>query len=129
MLRSLQVLSVYCQVQECTLVLVFACVMLVHSSDQGWGAWALFKTTTSYWAGPSQSDKLVNSMEEGSASMQRYLSNSLSKVTTGVQGISGSVGSGISRWAFSLPHSFMLLVPPILTGLICAAFKCPLLLS
>ena len=76
-----------------------------HSGDQGWGAWALFQTTsTCYWAGPSQSDKLVNSMEEGSASMQRYLSSSLSRVTTGVQGISGSVGSGISRSAISLPH-------------------------
>jgi len=41
----------------------------------------------------------MNQMEEGSANMQRYITSSLSKVTTGVQGISSGINAQASRLA------------------------------
>jgi len=57
-------------------------------------------------AGPSQSDKVMNQMEEGSANMQRYITSSLSKVTTGVQGISSGINAQAS--SFQMPSSTQL---------------------
>lgn len=44
-----------------------------------------------------QTDKILNQMEEGSASMQQFFSSSMSRVTSGVQGISSGMNAQVSR--------------------------------
>lgn len=48
--------------------------------------------------GPSRSDGILNQMEEGTASMQRYVSSSLTRITSGV---SGGVNTQLSRYRSS----------------------------
>ncbi|KAK9820584.1 hypothetical protein WJX72_011930 [[Myrmecia] bisecta] len=50
-------------------------------------------------AGPSQSDKLLDSMEGGTASVKNFLNQSFTRVTTGVQGAGTSVSSTLQRVA------------------------------
>lgn len=56
--------------------------------------------------GGNQSDKILNQMEEGSASMQQFFSSSLSRVTNGVQGISSGMNAQVS--SLQMPSSTQL---------------------
>ena len=58
-----------------------------------------FKVHPLIGAGPSQSDKLMNHMEEGTASVQNFIVSSLDRVTAGAKNVGSSVGSGVSRRA------------------------------
>lgn len=51
------------------------------------------------------SDNFLNQMEEGSASMQHFLSTSVSRVTSGVQGLSTGVNSQMPRSATYVTHT------------------------
>lgn len=55
---------------------------------------------------PTTSDRVMDQMEEGTASVQRYLSSSLSRVTSGVQGLSGNFNSQMP--SFQIPSSTQL---------------------
>ncbi|EIE25582.1 tetraspanning membrane protein [Coccomyxa subellipsoidea C-169] len=56
-------------------------------------------------AGASSSDTLASKMEEGSANVQHFLVNTFSRVSTGVQGVGQSVGSGIQSAQSTLPST------------------------
>ena len=61
-------------------------------------AWMLRQAPPTHpCAGPSASDTLVSKMEEGSASAQNFIATSFSRLSTGVQGVGQTVGSGIQK--------------------------------
>ena len=68
-------------------------------SFRGWVGFCTMTMACLRRAGPSASDTLVSKMEEGSASAQSFLVTSFSRLSSGVQGVGHSVGSGIHKCA------------------------------
>ena len=48
-------------------------------------------------AGPSSSDTLLSSMEQGSTNVQNFFSKGVKQVGSGVQGLGGSLQSNLPR--------------------------------
>ena len=48
-------------------------------------------------AGPSSSDTIMESMEQGSSNVQSFFSRGISQVGSGIQGLGGSLQSNVQR--------------------------------